>query len=316
MVSAFLKKTAEGMKELPPAEREESLTELRARMQRELKSLGSGAHEDEVVARALLRSRREHLERKTSGRKTSERKTSERKPSERGAKAKEPDTADPFADDKGPESFVGPIEPRAVDAPPAAGTIRRRKRARRNEIAESRWLGVCAVLAAETGVAVGAVRGLFFVLGLVTWPIALWIYIGVYFAQVLAGRDAGDEGPNGSRVVVAVLGALAWIAILFAIGWGVQWIGALMFERFLDKQLLADAWVWLPRYQIVMLLGATTLAIPLTILGALPLTNGWDLTLKKYGQVVIAIYGAALMIGVICMAVGATMQVVSEFTVV
>jgi hypothetical protein len=175
---------------------------------------------------------------------------------------------------------------------------------------------VGAVLAAETGVPVGAVRGLFLLLGLVTWPIALWIYLGVYFAQVIAGRDAGDEGPNGGRVVVAVLGAIAWIAILFAIGWGVQWIGASMFERFLDKQLFVDAWVWLPRYQIIMVLGVTLIALPLTVLGALPLANGWDLTLKKYGQAVIALYGAALMIGVICMAVGATMQVVSEFTVV
>ena len=51
---------------------------------------------------------------------------------------------------------------------------------------ERRWLGVCAAISEQTGTPVGLVRWGAVLLGVVTGPVALIIYIGVFLALYLS----------------------------------------------------------------------------------------------------------------------------------
>lgn len=175
------------------------------------------------------------------------------------------------------------------------------------------WLGVCAYNARRFHVDPRLLRIGFVILGCFTGPLAVLIYLGAYGERYW---NAGPDEPPIDFMLVAGR-FIGTVFILIALDWATIYVIDLIYYVITDvlhRELPAIGdWAWLEqragRYYSYAMLSA----VPLAVLSGLPLSGGWDYTLKRISQAILAIYATALSFGVASILVGIILYFVEEF---
>jgi phage shock protein PspC (stress-responsive transcriptional regulator) len=175
------------------------------------------------------------------------------------------------------------------------------------------WLGVCANIADLTGAERWAVRTGAVVAGVLTGPLALLAYIGFYLHMYYRGSYSMPR-IDTFRVV---LRAIATIVIAFLLHAGTTWILAMI--HYLHEQAAkrpvpeVGEWGWITNRMDDYLFFALVTAVPFAVLSALPVAKGWDYSLKRVSQAILALYGIMLAFGVASFVVGILLDFVNQF---
>lgn len=175
------------------------------------------------------------------------------------------------------------------------------------------WLGVCAGLARWLGFDARAVRAAAVALG-ISGPFVLLAYMCAYGYLYATSKDPAVPRINYLRVAQHVILTLIGIFVFY---YGAHYTLAGIehaHERFLHRGIPPlGEWAWL-RYRMEPMFSWTLFtAVPFAILSGLPLARGWDYSLKRLTQAIIALYGIALAFGISLYLVGLILEHVSEF---
>lgn len=177
-----------------------------------------------------------------------------------------------------------------------------------------RWLGVCHWAAERFGMPPFAVRAMVFLIGLVTAPVALLAYAGAYLWLAGTGTlpAAGHLRPlrlawRTSATLLAAVGMYlgakyAYEGMAFAMdNWAKRPVPEL------------GQWGWYLEQQGSLLFWALFLSLPVALLGALPMAGGWDRTLRRAAQAMLALYAVVICFGLASVVAGIILQTVNEF---
>ncbi|MBI2423666.1 MAG: PspC domain-containing protein [Candidatus Hydrogenedentes bacterium] len=176
------------------------------------------------------------------------------------------------------------------------------------------WLGVCAGNADRFELPVWALRLLFIALG-VSGPLAVIIYIALFAESYLqtpaADRPALHYGPMVWRPAASLIVALA-------LNWGAQYAllaGVKAYEAYLNRTapLLGD-WGWIEVHGPSLFALTLAIALPFSVLSALPLANAWNYSLKRLVQATLALYGVVIAFGLASAIVGLILDAVRDFS--
>ena len=175
------------------------------------------------------------------------------------------------------------------------------------------WLGVCASLAAHLEVHVRAVRAAAFLLGLFTGPIAIVAYL-VLYARI--HRAAGDNAPriDWLRLLLRAGGVLLTALALHAFGriamWGIRFAIDVYLKR---PAPILGGWGWLELHGGELLFYALAITLPLAVLSAMPVAEGWNHTLKRVSEALHALYGLIISFGIACYLAGVILDITRDF---
>jgi phage shock protein PspC (stress-responsive transcriptional regulator) len=181
-------------------------------------------------------------------------------------------------------------------------------------MADAVWLGVCAEWAPRFDMPVRMARGVFFVAGLFTGPLALWVYIGLYVYRRIqlpaAQRPAIDWPRMGWNVFICIAVATVLSTLLDYALWGIHYGYQQAFGKALPSP---GSWGWV-EYEAGGYYSLTLLCtVPLAVLASLPLAGGWDRSLKKLYLAILTLYGIYLSYGLASLVVGLVLQLTQEF---
>ncbi len=176
------------------------------------------------------------------------------------------------------------------------------------------WLGVCASLAAYLEVHVRLVRAAAFLLGLLTGPIAIVAYLAIYARM---HRAAGDNAPRIAwqhlllRTGCILLTALALHVFGRMALWGVRFA----MDAYLKRPApVLGGWGWLEVHSGEVLFYALAITLPLAILSAMPVAEGWNHTLKRVAEALLALYGLIISFGIACYLTGVILDITRDFS--
>lgn len=181
--------------------------------------------------------------------------------------------------------------------------------------AENRvWLGVCAGVAENLDIAPWLARGLAMLLGLTTGPLAILIYLGLYFRLY---ASAGADEPRIAKAR-ALWRSLSTVIIACALRYGSLYAVRLVYyvhEHYLHRPIPElGPWAWFHARDGELFFWAIVICTPLALLSAMPLANAWDLSLRRMNQALLALYGVALSFGIASILTGLILDFVKEFT--
>lgn len=174
------------------------------------------------------------------------------------------------------------------------------------------WLGVCHAAADRFGVPVLAIRLIFAALG----PFGVVAYLFAYAEGRYLSRTLPREPVSWPRVGLRAGGAFVALLLLrWAADYAVDGLRHGL-ERFANRPMPPlGSWGWLQYEGPFLFVLAFFCAIPLAVLSGLPVPPGWDHTLKRCAQAVIALYGIALSFGIASVIVGVVLDFVGEFAI-
>lgn len=201
------------------------------------------------------------------------------------------------------------------------------------------WLGVCGGIAARLGVgpwlvrtiagALGLAIPVFSVLamaasrdpgtltlGLFTGSIALICYLGLYaFMYVVSPKD------DATRVRFMDIGVSVAItlAVGLALSYGAAYAVSLIryvHTEFLEREMPPlGAWGWYYYQASNYFFWTMAVCLPLAVFGGLPMANQWDVSLKRLGYAVLALYGVALAFGIGSILAGVILDLARNYEV-
>lgn len=288
MISAFLRQVDPAQDGVPASVRAQRLADAKSRVWKELKRVGKNAPDDDDVAAALRRC---------------------------------PDLAgngqEREVEAERHEGKAGPPEPvpdkKAEVAEPLPEVKAEAPELRTGLAAESRaWLGVCTALSERIRTDPFRVRLAFVLLGVVTGPLALIVYLGIYFELYASSRKRGAPPIEWTRLFTSLFATMAAAAAFYGGTRGLFALAASLFERFTAGPLVLGPTGWLDAYHNILLTGVLFLSLPIAALSALPLPDQWDRTGKRVAQAVFAVYAVVLSLGIASAAVGIILHVVEE----
>ncbi len=176
------------------------------------------------------------------------------------------------------------------------------------------WLGVCAGLANWIEIPAWMVR-LVAALLCVTGPLVLLAYIGFFVAMYFMTPVKERPRVRPSRIAFRVGVTLVAIVLL---DMGTDYLLELISSahiRFLGKPVPhVGEFNWLGRYEDTLYFWVFALGLPFAALSGMPLAKGWDHSLKRLSQAIVALYGMGLSFGIASFLVGIIMQFVREST--
>ena len=196
-----------------------------------------------------------------------------------------------------------------ADAEAAAAALMSAERftgSRAGDLGDPRWLGVCLHFAERSGIPPWALRAASVAAGVVVAPAALTAYVVLYFVLRLGGAFA-EEQPRirWFRMAGGVLAGVAICAVLHvAAGYalfGVEWA---VREGLKQEMPPLGGWGWFVEERALLLAGTLACAVPVFVLGGLPMVNGWDATLRRCGQAVLALYAVVVSFGLASVVAG------------
>jgi len=206
--------------------------------------------------------------------------------------------------------FLGTPETQAEKITAPRGPEAELVRAAENRV----WLGVCAALAHRTGIDLWIVRSLAVVAGIFVAPLAIMGYLAGYAELYLASGKRLGEAPNllrmGGRATAAFVAAL----VLYV---GTSYFLAFLaygYEMALNRPLgHLGEWGWYTRRADAWVFWAIVFSAPVAALSGAPLAGGWDYSLKRLAQAIIALYAVAICFGVAAYLIGIILDVIGEF---
>lgn len=176
------------------------------------------------------------------------------------------------------------------------------------------WLGVCAGWAHRSGIEPWIIRTAMIVVGICATPLAVLAYLGGYAELYIKTQKQVTAPPNYFQM--ALRGGLAFgAALLLFYGTGyfldaVAWAYEFGLKRPLPS---LGQWGWYFQRDDAYVFWAIVYAVPIAVLSGAPLSNGWDYSLKRLAQAILALYAVAICFGVAGILVGIILDVVSEF---
>jgi len=176
------------------------------------------------------------------------------------------------------------------------------------------WLGVCANLAGRWDTTPRALRLGAVVAGLITGPLALIAYLGLFAEMYASSPPEARPRVDGLKVFKAAAGGIA-AAVAMHVGTRVALrLIEEAYLRVLARDVLPDlaGWEWLRADQSFLLFCALFLCTPWLALGSLPMANAWDETSRRLGQAGLAIYAMVLSLGIASHLVGILLLVVRD----
>lgn len=179
---------------------------------------------------------------------------------------------------------------------------------------EPRWLGVCAWLADQTALPPWALRLAAFLLGLLLGPLALALYGLCFIGLRVAGRIPGAPPVRWFRLAWH-LASLAAVALMLHFGADYALRGMEYGMNVLLKRPMPELgeWGWFMAWRGRMLALCLLAALPAGLVGGLPAANGWDGTLRRLSQALVALYAVALCFGVASVIAGIAVSLAREF---
>lgn len=164
---------------------------------------------------------------------------------------------------------------------------------------DSRWLGVCKGMSHYFSLDVRLIRAFFVLLGLLSGPVAIGVYLALYFKMHFAAER--DDAPPIKYITLlksvggAVLGLGVMHILLRLLLWGV----AVGFMRLTDKPapLNLNGLEWLVLHNGYALFLASLTTLPFAVLAGLPLTNRWEDTMQRLTYACLALYAVGLCLG-------------------
>lgn len=177
-----------------------------------------------------------------------------------------------------------------------------------------RWLGVCYWAADRSGMPPRMVRLIALLAGLVAAPLALLAYAGGYFWLRATGAlpEPGRLRPLrlAWRVAATVLVA---VALYLGAKYGFKGLAFAMEEWARRPVPELGQWGWYMQQQGSLLFWTLFLTLPVALLGALPMAGGWDRTLRRLSQAMLALYAVVICFGLASVVAGIILQTVREF---
>lgn len=178
-----------------------------------------------------------------------------------------------------------------------------------------RWLGVCFWASERTGLPPWSVRLMVFMLGAVTGPLALTAYSAVYLWLRVNGSlpATGRVQPlrMAWRMAVTTVAAVAlYLGAKYAFA-GMSYAMTVWAKRSVPEM---GQWGWYLQEQGSLLFWALFVALPVVFAGSLPMAGGWDRTLRRASQALLALYAVVMCFGLASAITGVILQVVREFT--
>jgi phage shock protein PspC (stress-responsive transcriptional regulator) len=176
------------------------------------------------------------------------------------------------------------------------------------------WLGVCGGIGEYLEFPAWLVRMMAFLLGITTGPLSIIVYLGVYFWFHASAEEDVPPIPKARALWRVVSTGLVVLALHMGT-LGVVWLIFFVQDRYLHRALpeLGD-WGWITVRSDELLFWVLSISLPLAVLSAMPLSNAWDYSLKRFVQAVVALYGLALSFGIASLLVGLIKDYVKEFT--
>ncbi len=196
-----------------------------------------------------------------------------------------------------------------ADADAAAAALVSAERfsaSRSGDLGDPRWLGVCLHFAERSGLPPWVYRAVFAAAGLLVAPAALSVYGAAYlFLRATGAFQEEQPRIRWFRMAGWALLAVAVCAVLHtAAGYallGVEWA---VREGLKQEMPPLGGWGWFVEERALLLTGTLACALPAFVLGGLPMVNGWDGTLRRCGQAVLALYAVAVSFGLASVVAG------------
>lgn len=177
------------------------------------------------------------------------------------------------------------------------------------------WLGVVAWCAAEWDLPVWALRILVFLLGLVTLPIALLAYTGVFFWLRLGGKAVSTAPLHPARMIFRPLLTGLLLAVIHYCGvYAIKGV-YIVHDTWLKRDIPdMSEWAWFETEAGRMFFWMLFFLLPLALFSAMPLANAWDYSLKRLNQACVALYAIVVSFGIASFVTGLILAFVREFT--
>ena len=286
MVSVFLKQSGEIVRRLSPEAQAQAITQVKTRLKNDLNGMGDRVLEDEEVAAVLERCRVtptgwQHPTRP-----------------QQPAPASIPGNPAPSRVD---ESSSGEVEPARHRPPPPT-------------VAQpDGWLHVCRSLAERRGYDVRIVRAAFVAFGILTGPVALIAYLGLFFEHYFGSGGKRSIRMDEDRVLRTAAKAVLVTAALYASAYGVLRAAEWSYIRFVSNDWSIGGWDWLSRYQHIQFFCVLITLTPVAVLSAMPLPNQWDRTLERCVRAGWVLYAAFLCTGIAAALAGSILGILRDF---
>jgi phage shock protein PspC (stress-responsive transcriptional regulator) len=179
------------------------------------------------------------------------------------------------------------------------------------------WLGVCRYFADSLSLPLWLLRTLAVVAGLIAAPIALCVYMGLFFFLNSTGALAEQKKTNYFRCGLHLFLTGLFILLFHLAGkYGIEGIlraHQQFFEQSLELSELAG-WAWLSNRGGSLFFWALCLLMPPALLSGLPLSSEWSHTLKRVTQAGVALYAILIASGLASLAAGILITFYGEFT--
>jgi hypothetical protein len=167
-------------------------------------------------------------------------------------------------------------------------------------------LGVCSVMGARGTYSPTMLRAGFLILGCVTGPFVLILYL---LAFVVDSSRHPEEYPeaSGAKASWKLVRALIITMVLYACAWGVMYGAGFVFVEAFGIIPELNQFEWFLQNDRIFLNCALFVTLPLAMLSGLPLAHKWDRTFALLVNTGLALYAVVLSFGVSSVLVGYTL---------
>lgn len=281
MVADFLREQDESMGELPADSRVQILTQIKQRVREELLKVGKEVLSDGRVESVLERI---HITVPETPLQSTIAKEPEPAQVDNAEESAKPDSPVALSDTKAVADQPNQEEVPATPVPEFPDNGRH-------------WMGVCVVLSEEFGQPVSWIRGGFILLGCITGPIALALYLAIlHFSRQKRPEDYPEI--NLTKVLSKIIRTLSISAGLYLISFGILFSAAYLYHRIIKQSANLGAWNELSATQ-PSLFTFLLLSLSLTAaLSAMPLAHHWDKTLSIITSAGLAVFAVLLSLGI------------------
>lgn len=176
------------------------------------------------------------------------------------------------------------------------------------------WLGVASYIAEKNKWPTWALRFLFVLMGLISGPVALMLYMLVFVVLRARGSIQSPARFHPTRIVLNPLFTGAVMTLFYLGGiYGIQGI-RMAHEKYLERPVPPlNEWAWLEIEAGRMFFGALLFLLPLALFSAMPLANRWDYSLKRFTQSGVVLYAISVSFGLASFITGIIINFVNEF---
>ncbi|HEO71162.1 MAG TPA: PspC domain-containing protein [Candidatus Hydrogenedentes bacterium] len=180
---------------------------------------------------------------------------------------------------------------------------------------DAQWLGICSHFARRFGADPSVVRLVAVLLGLLTGPVAVLLYLAAYFEVYVTSEPEALPRIEPGKLAKYVIGTLAAATGLHA---GARFVYAMMTHAYCaytgEVAPVLGKWDWLDVHAQGLFVGVLIVFAPLATVGGLPVANNWDATLKRAIQAGLAVYALVLCAGLGAALAGHLLLVIENFS--